>query len=111
MQTMKKVAFPFTITADDEEEYCNIAATNHGCDDICGFKYDEQTQACVETLAEPRVADAPIIGGQGKFKYQYMPNLLQAPAGASLVNCHGLVTDAEKNIYLTYQNDGLCRSI
>lgn len=22
------------------------------------------------------------------------------------MNCHGLVTDAENNIYLTYQNDG-----
>merc|ERR1740117_630753 len=26
--------------------------------------------------------------------------------GASLVNCHGLVTDKDKNIYVTYQNDG-----
>merc|ERR1712028_159451 len=51
-------------------------------------------------------AASPIIGGQGDFKYQYMPDLLQAPAGASLVNCHGLVTDAADNIYLTYQNDG-----
>ena len=24
----------------------------------------------------------PIIGGQGKFRYQFMPNLLQIPAGA-----------------------------
>eukprot|EP00658_Telonema_sp_P-2_P085281 TRINITY_DN9697_c0_g1_i3.p1 TRINITY_DN9697_c0_g1~~TRINITY_DN9697_c0_g1_i3.p1 ORF type:complete len:334 (-),score=78.95 TRINITY_DN9697_c0_g1_i3:283-1284(-) len=51
-------------------------------------------------------AASPIIGGQGDFKYQYMPDLLQAPAGASLVNCHGLVTDEANNIYLTYQNDG-----
>jgi len=51
-------------------------------------------------------AAAPIIGGQGDFKYQYMPELMKAPEGASLTNCHGLVTDAEKNIYLTYQNDG-----
>ena len=29
-----------------------------------------------------------------------------APAGASLTNCHGMVTDKDKNIYLTYQNDG-----
>merc|ERR1712166_1667300 len=35
-----------------------------------------------------------------------MPELLQAPPGASLTNCHGLVTDADNNIYLTYQNDG-----
>jgi hypothetical protein len=48
----------------------------------------------------------PIIGGQGDFKYQYMPDLVKPPAGASLTNCHGLVTDADKNIYLTYQNDG-----
>ena len=37
---------------------------------------------------------APIIGGQGAFKYQYMPDLLKAPAGANMVNCHGLVTGA-----------------
>ena len=35
---------------------------------------------------------APIIGGQGAFRYQYMPDLLQAPKGAVLENCHGLVT-------------------
>jgi len=47
-----------------------------------------------------------IIGGSGDFKYQYMPDLMQPPPGASLTNCHGLITDADKNIYLTYQNDG-----
>jgi len=106
-QTEERVPFPFTITADDEEEYCKMTAeTNNGCDDICGYKYSEYTAQCEITIQEPRVAGAPIIGGKGKFRYQYMPNLLQAPAGASLVNCHGLVTDADKNIYLTYQNDG-----
>lgn len=48
----------------------------------------------------------PIIGGQGDFKYQYMPNLLQPPAGANMTNCHGLVTDKDNNIYLTYDNSG-----
>jgi len=57
-------------------------------------------------IATCALAADPIIGGQGDFKYQYMPDLLKAPAGASLVNCHGLVTDADDNIYLTYQNDG-----
>ena len=33
-----------------------------------------------------------------------MPDLLKPPAGANMVNCHGLTTDADKNIYLTYQN-------
>lgn len=47
-----------------------------------------------------------IIGGQGLFRYQYMPDLLQPPKGATLTNCHGLVTDEAGNIYLTYQNDG-----
>ena len=56
------------------------------------------------TVALPM--DAPIIGGSGDFKYQYMPDLLKMPDGAVLVNAHGLVTDAENNIYLTYQNDG-----
>jgi DNA-binding beta-propeller fold protein YncE len=52
-------------------------------------------------------AAAPIIGGYGDFRYQYMPDLLQPPPGASLKNCHGLVTDKDKNIYLTYENDGV----
>lgn len=51
-------------------------------------------------------ADPPIIGGQGDFKYQYMPDLLQPPPGANMVNCHGLAQDDDNNIYLTYQNDG-----
>ena len=51
-------------------------------------------------------AAAPIIGGWGKFKYQYMPDLMKLPAGANAVNCHGLVTDSAANIYLTYENDG-----
>jgi len=55
-------------------------------------------------LATPtKLGAGPIIGGQGDFKYQYMPDLLKPPAGATLVNCHGLVTDKDKNIYLTYQ--------
>jgi DNA-binding beta-propeller fold protein YncE len=48
----------------------------------------------------------PIIGGSGDFKYQYMPELLQAPAGAVITNAHGLVIDGGNNIILTYQNDG-----
>ena len=35
-----------------------------------------------------------------------MPELLQAPAGAALINCHGLSVDKDENIILTYQNDG-----
>merc|ERR1711998_680014 len=55
--------------------------------------------------------DAPIIGGQGDWKYQYMPDLLKPPATACIgtnpkCNAHGLVTDADKNIILTYDNGG-----
>ncbi|CAK0879958.1 unnamed protein product, partial [Prorocentrum cordatum] len=57
---------------------------------------------CVATA----LAADPIVGGYGAFKYQYMPDLLQPPAGANYVNCHGLVTDGDNNIYLTYENDG-----
>jgi len=48
----------------------------------------------------------PIIGGQGQFRYEYMPDLLIPPAGANMTNCHGLVTDRDNNIYLTYDNSG-----
>eukprot|EP01052_Picozoa_sp_SAG31_P053694 SAG31_NODE_13897_length_839_cov_0.575676_2_plen_115_part_00 len=36
------------------------------------------------------------------------PGLIEkvSPCSASFVNCHGLVTDKDKNIYVTYQNDG-----
>merc|ERR1711957_1046341 len=35
-----------------------------------------------------------------------MPDLLVPPAGANMTNCHGLVTDKDQNIYLTYDNSG-----
>eukprot|EP00039_Didymoeca_costata_P024499 m.10486 g.10486 ORF g.10486 m.10486 type:complete len:447 (-) comp4269_c0_seq2:187-1527(-) len=98
---------------DDQEEYCQLVAANHGCSDMCGFKFDLSSGTCrpvADIKSQPsktsQTTAAPIIGGQGKFRYQYMPELLQPPPGASLVNCHGLVTDSENNIYLTYQNDG-----
>jgi len=56
-------------------------------------------------------AAEPIIGGSGDFKYQYMPELMQVPDGCCIgknpkCNAHGLVTDKDKNIYLTYDNGG-----
>jgi len=50
-------------------------------------------------------SSSPIIGGYGKYRYQYMPDLLKAPDGAHMVNCHGLVLDDDNNIYLTYETD------
>jgi hypothetical protein len=49
-------------------------------------------------------ADAPIIGGYGKWRYQYMPELLQLPPGGEVQDAHGLELDDEDNIYLTYAN-------
>jgi hypothetical protein len=103
-----RMDFPFTMDKDDEAEFCQLVAGNHGCSDICGFKYDTVKGECTKTMSDQpssKVGADPIIGGQGDFKYQYMPDLLKAPAGASLTNCHGLVTDKDGNIYLTYQND------
>lgn len=50
-------------------------------------------------------SSSPVIGGYGKFRYQYMPDLLKAPTGAVMVNCHGLALDGDNNIYLTYESD------
>lgn len=103
--------FPFAIDDDDKAEYCMLSAANSGCCEMCGYKWDSNKGHCTKTpTPQPGPSgklgrDAPIIGGSGKYRYQYMPDLLQM-AGASLVNCHGLVTDVDKNIYLTYQNDG-----
>jgi len=112
-----RMEFPFDITSEDRAEYCEMVAAGHGCDDICGFQWDSDAGECRKRSNkhahsatvddnDDKSNDDPIIGGSGKFRYQYMPDLLQAPEGASLVNCHGLVLDKDNNIYLTYQNDG-----
>lgn len=108
----ERTPFPMYLDEDDQSEYCALVAANSGCADLCGYKWNSASGRCtLNAPAEPPQTesklgrDAPIIGGQGEYRYQYMPDLLQMP-GASLVNCHGLVTDADKNIYLTYQNDG-----
>jgi len=96
------------ICAGDKAEYCEMFPDNKDvCDHPCGFVFDESTKRCWQAGTVPVLgaSDTPIIGGSGNFKYQYMPDLLKMP-GASLVNVHGLVTDAAKNIYATYQNDG-----
>ena len=92
------------------DEYCLLFPTAKLCSTRCGFELDS-AGACRSVSAEADVAEststAPIIGGQGKFRYQYMPDRLQPPVGAALVNCHGWAVDKEENIYLTYQNDGV----
>ena len=57
---------------------------------------------CSCAAPAPTPPPGPIIGGYGAFRYQYMPELLQLPAGAELQHCHGLETDAAGNIYLNY---------
>ena len=49
----------------------------------------------------PTPPPGPIIGGQGRWRYQYMPDLLQLPAGAEMQHAHGLEVDKSGNIYLT----------
>jgi hypothetical protein len=98
--------------AAEQAEYCEIWPDAALCADPCGFEWDEETRQCWEVGTKPVFASAdggaaPIIGGSGKFKYQYMPELLKAPAGAAFVNCHGLSIDADENILLTYSNDGV----
>jgi hypothetical protein len=101
---------PYPLDASDLDEYCDLVAGNGGCNDLCGYHWNADAGGCSSNApAQPAKKvnedDAPIIGGSGKYRFQYMPDLLKAPDGATLVNCHGLVTDKDKNIYLTYQND------
>ena len=93
--------------ASTRAEHCEIFPNDAVCGTECGFELDAASGLCWEsgTTPPPPLA-APIIGGSGKFRYQYMPDLLKAPTGATLVNCHGLSVDANENIILTYQNDG-----
>ena len=37
----------------------------------------------------------PIIGGYGKYKYEYIPTLLEFPAGAEVQHVHGLEVDKQ----------------
>ena len=113
--SMDTPGFPFAITDDDRAEYCEMVSARHGCDDICGFKWDDRAARCrsIDAIAAtaPKAtlhgnSQSQIIGGQGKFRYLYRPDLVVAPQGAVMVNCHGLILDNDKNIYLTYQNDG-----
>lgn len=97
--------------ADDRAEYCSLFPDAPLCATRCGFEFDQASRRCREvgtttTPAGASTGTAPIIGGSGKFRYQYMPELLQPPPGAALVNCHGLSVDRDENIILTYQNDG-----
>lgn len=69
-------------------------------------------QAELEREEEPRAVDlqpqaldphaAPLIGGTGDWKYQYMPLKLQMPVNSSPPYSHGLERDDEDNLYLTY---------
>ena len=60
--------------------------------------------ALAPAAATAAAAAAPIIGGSGEFRYQYMPGLLQLPEGAEIQDAHGLEVDEQHNIYLTYAN-------
>jgi hypothetical protein len=103
--------------SQDADEYCTTFPEARVCaeDIVCPFFFDEATNQCWETGTAPVVVSAaaaedapraPIIGGSGKFRYQYMPELLKAPPGASFGNCHGLSVDKDENIILTYSDAG-----
>jgi hypothetical protein len=113
LPSRSRTPFPFAVSDMDEDELCQMVAANNGCCETCGFTWDSQVGECVQAEAVKQAVEKardpnadPIIGGSGKFRYQYMPDLLKPPAGAVLNNCHGLVTDKDENIILTYQNDG-----
>ena len=60
--------------------------------------------ATAATNLLPALPTAPIIGGQGAYRYQYMPDKLVLPQGAEIRDAHGLELDSKNNIYLTYGN-------
>jgi len=45
----------------------------------------------------------PIISGNGSWRYQYMPELLQLPESVHVKNAHGVTKDRDGNIYFTYE--------
>ena len=55
-------------------------------------------------LPLPTKADAAVVSGQGDWKYQFMPGLVNLPQTESHndLNGHGLCKDKEGNIYFTF---------
>eukprot|EP00967_Tisochrysis_lutea_P138478 scaffold250025_cov36-Tisochrysis_lutea.AAC.1 len=45
----------------------------------------------------------PIVSGNGSFTFEYVGALLHLPAGAAVLNAHGLVQDADGSIILAYE--------
>ena len=100
----------------ETQEYCSLFPHSELCGAgaaACPFYFHAGTNRCWEagTTPPPVVGAsdgiaAPIIGGSGKFRYQYMPELLKTPAGGSFGNCHGLSVDNDENIILTYSDAG-----
>lgn len=58
----------------------------------------------LEPALDTATTTTPIIGGSGSFRYQYDPRKLLLPVGAQVLNAHGLVLDADSNIYLNYEH-------
>lgn len=48
-----------------------------------------------------------IIGGQGNFQYEYVPEKLALPSSVHMKNGHGLARDHQGNIYFTYESDSV----
>ena len=88
------------VCAKDQAEDCTLFPGSPVCRHPCGFEWDGKqcVSAVHPSVPETGGGAAPIIGGSGKFRYQYMPNLLVPPAGAAIVNAHGLSVDADENM-------------
>eukprot|EP00418_Pyrodinium_bahamense_P002525 CAMPEP_0179015156 /NCGR_PEP_ID=MMETSP0796-20121207/2643_1 /TAXON_ID=73915 /ORGANISM="Pyrodinium bahamense, Strain pbaha01" /LENGTH=374 /DNA_ID=CAMNT_0020710775 /DNA_START=12 /DNA_END=1136 /DNA_ORIENTATION=+ len=56
----------------------------------------------VQRTAEAAFSVAPIIGGQGDFRYKFLPRRLALPSGVRMQHAHGWAVDKKSNIYLTY---------
>ena len=50
----------------------------------------EDARGSLRKHGQTRDNDTPIIGGSGKYRYQYMPDRVVAPEGAVMQNCHGM---------------------
>eukprot|EP01052_Picozoa_sp_SAG31_P078270 SAG31_NODE_37756_length_301_cov_1.539604_1_plen_81_part_00 len=73
-----------SVARPDAAQYCSLFPENRNvCDHPCGFVWDEQTKKCWQAGTAPIIGSsdapmsAPIVGGTGEFKYQYMPDLLK----------------------------------
>eukprot|EP01043_Picozoa_sp_COSAG02_P057299 COSAG02_NODE_6931_length_3283_cov_2.278894_2_plen_341_part_00 len=86
------------------------ATSGSSADDILAAHYAANPHVAAQLKTKRDVAVASTTGittGQGDFRFEYAPELLQLPAGVDIQHAHSLCTDTLGRIYLTYTSNSV----